>query len=90
MELEKKKIGKWWEDGSLIIYPDVLLMRAWTILKTWVYMASLFIVMYYAAVNLDTIKLNYGTKSQSTWEKLIDIVQFFDIIITFFTAVKVR
>ena len=38
-------------------------MRVWTIVKTSVYMFSLFIVMYYAAMNLDSIKDTYGTRT---------------------------
>ena len=59
LELEKSQVGKWWEDGSHTLNPDVVWMRVWTILKTCVYMASLFIVMYYGAMNLDNIR-EYG------------------------------
>jgi hypothetical protein len=48
-----KKRCNHFSDGSYIIYPDRTYMQVWIVMKTTVYMVSLFTVMYYAAFDLD-------------------------------------
>jgi hypothetical protein len=74
----------WYESGSYIIMPDTIWYLIWDVVKSCMYMISLYTLAYSAAFKFE------GENSFEVFELVVDLVQIVDIIHTFFTAKKVR
>ncbi len=85
-DLEEKQVinfkqeQAWWEAGQFIIYPESKIGILWGLLKTVTISLSMFTFTYNAAFLFSNLSDVWG------YELIFDFVQFFDIIITFFTA----
>lgn len=64
--------------------PDTIWYLIWDVVKSCMYMTSLYTLAYSAAFRFE------GENSFEVFELVVDIVQIVDIIHTFFTAKKVR
>lgn len=76
----KKKEKGWWENGTIIIYPEQKIGLCWGFFKTVCITISLFTFTFSAAFMFSDVK------QMRDLELFFDFVQLVDIILTCFTA----
>ena len=70
----------WWENGSLVIYPENRVGLTWSVVKTNIIFISLFTLSYSAG-------FLFRTKGEMVfYEMFFDTIQLIDIVLTCFTA----
>ena len=70
----------WWENGTIIIYPEHRIGLCWGVCKTVCITISLFTFTFSAAFMFSDVQ------EMRNLELFFDFVQLFDIILTCFTA----
>jgi hypothetical protein len=83
--IEVEKEVPWYVSGVFTVIPDTLSFKIWVLFKSILYLCDLYILSYSAAFSFDT---GADHKLKMTWFYSISGLQIIDIILRFFTAVK--
>lgn len=68
-----------------VIYPDTYKYLIWDVIKSMLYLMSIFSLTYLAAYRFD-LRGNESATLLSSFDFTVDIIQVIDIVLTFFTA----
>ena len=79
-----EKTKRAWYEGMYVISPTTIYYRLWDIFKSVLYMTSLYTLAYDAAFFFES-----GIQTAG-FEMFIDLIQICDVLLTFFTAKRVR
>lgn len=74
----------WYESGAYVIRPNTIWYMIWDVVKSVLYMISLYTLAYAAAFKFQ------GPNDYEDFEFVVDLVQILDIIHVFFIAKKVN